>query len=126
MSALDEIVELYEAQHSDGYVAKRFRSIEGPKLVAIARAAQRLLDHDLANVKLEDINFHAIDLDVLVHSAMPMFAVLAKALDALDMDTTPHRGDEIRREIDDLEYKIDDLERELERETGDCEGFAID
>jgi hypothetical protein len=41
MSALDEIVELYEAQHSDGYVAKRFRSIEGPKLVAIARAAEK-------------------------------------------------------------------------------------
>ena len=47
MSALDEIVELYEAQHSDGYVAKRFRSIEGPKLVAIARAAHELKDANL-------------------------------------------------------------------------------
>ena len=130
MNALDEIVELYEAQHSDGYVAKRFRSIEGPKLVAIAQAAQRLLDHDLANVKLEDTDFHAINLDALVHSAMPLFEVLKKMLVALD--TTPHRSDEIRREIDDLECKIDELERELEsvlfdmRETGDCEGFAID
>ena len=94
------------------------------KLVAVVQAAQRLLDHDLANVKLEDTDFHAINLDALVHSAMPLFEVLKKMLVALD--TTPHRSDEIRREIDDLECKIDELERELERETGDCEGFAID
>ena len=55
---------------------------------------------------------------------MPLFEVLEKALVALD--TTPHRSDEIRREIDDLECKIDELERELERETGDWVGFAID
>lgn len=75
------------------------------KLVAVVQAAQRLLDSpsQRRNQACE---------------------VLEKALVALD--TTLHRDDEIRREIDDLECKIDELERELERETGDCEGFAID
>ena len=115
MSALDEIVELYEAQHSDGYVAKRFRSIEGPKLVAIARAAQDILG----------------SLDVYVSTDSVLLSIkeqegqrLKETLAALD--TIPHRSDEIRREIDDLECKIDELERELECEIGYCEEFAID
>ena len=116
--------------------------VQFAKLIAVARAAQNMMEWE--NIKRED-TLRGLELTSIVdpycsdiHSTCEALdkalvsleeeedevKVLEKALVALD--TTLHRSDEIRREIDDLEYKIDDLERELERETGDCEGFAID